>query len=379
MLPRSLMAAPKILVVDDQPINVQLLKSKLEREGLEVIAASTGIEAINLVSEEWPDLILLEMIMPDMDGIEVCQRLQSREETRSIPVIFITARPTKEIKLEGLRVGAVDYITKPIDLDEALARVQTQLRFGTLNRQIFDLQRRLEESRRAATIGAITQSITHNFNNLLGVVIGYLDLIKVFHDKPDHVKSNAVHVEDAVQRIVSIIQQLSSLGVKIRPPLITTRLDRLIEGAVSRFHNDYKLTALVTVTNPSGRLEIDANTEVFDEIVSRVLINAWESYDQQPVDQRPIYLTTQIVEKPGEPKFIEIRIEDRGRGIDPGIRDRMFEPFISSKQTSGVGVGLTITRQALRTLGGDVTIEDRLGGGTIAILLHPVSKRVKRS
>lgn len=379
MLPRSLMAAPKILVVDDQPINVQLLKSKLEREGLEVIAASTGIEAINLVNEEWPDLILLEMIMPDMDGIELCQRLQSREETRSIPVIFITARPTKEIKLEGLRVGAVDYITKPIDLDEALARVQTQLRFVALNRQILDLQRRLEESRRAATIGAITQSITHNFNNLLGVVIGYLDLIKVFHDKPDNVKSNAVHVEDAVQRIVGIIQQLSSLGVKIRPPLITTRLDRLIEGAVSRFHNDYKLTALVTVTNPSGRLEIDANTEVFDEIVSRVLINAWESYGQQPVDLRPIYLTTQIVEKPGEPKFIEIRIEDRGRGIDPGIRDRMFEPFISSKQTGGVGVGLTITRQALRTLGGDVAMEDRLGGGTIAILLHPVSKRVKRS
>ncbi len=379
MLPRSLMAAPKILVVDDQPINVQLLKSKLEREGLEVIAASTGIEAINLVNEEWPDLILLEMIMPDMDGIELCQRLQSREETRSIPVIFITARPTKEIKLEGLRVGAVDYITKPIDLDEALARVQTQLRFVALNRQILDLQRRLEESRRAATIGAITQSITHNFNNLLGVVIAYLDLIKVFHDKPDNVKSNAVHVEDAVQRIVGIIQQLSSLGVKIRPPLITTRLDRLIEGAVSRFHNDYKLTALVTVTNPSGRLEIDANTEVFDEIVSRVLINAWESYDQQPVDQRPIYLTTQIVEKPGEPKFIEIRIEDRGRGIDPGIRDRMFEPFISSKQTGGVGVGLTITRQALRTLGGEVTMEDRPGGGTIAILLHPVSKRVKRS
>ena len=379
MLPRSLMAAPKILVVDDQPINVQLLKSKLEREGLEVIAASTGIEAINLVNEEWPDLILLEMIMPDMDGIELCQRLQSREETRSIPVIFITARPTKEIKLEGLRVGAVDYITKPIDLDEVLARVQTQLRFVALNRQILDLQRRLEESRRAATIGAITQSITHNFNNLLGVVIGYLDLIKVFHDKPDNVKSNAVHVEDAVQRIVGIIQQLSSLGVKIRPPLITTRLDRLIEGAVSRFHNDYKLTALVTVTNPSGRLEIDANTEVFDEIVSRVLINAWESYDQQPVDQQPIYLTTQIVEKPGEPKFIEIRIEDRGRGIDPGIRDRMFEPFISSKQTGGVGVGLTITRQALRTLGGDVAMEDRLGGGTIAILLHPVSKRVKRS
>ena len=93
------MAVPKILVVDDQPINVQLLKRKLEREGLSVIAAYTGIEAIDLVQREKPDLILLDVMMPDMDGIEVCQRLQAREDTRSIPIIFITARSTKESKL----------------------------------------------------------------------------------------------------------------------------------------------------------------------------------------------------------------------------------------------------------------------------------------
>jgi response regulator RpfG family c-di-GMP phosphodiesterase len=103
-------------------------------------------------------------------------------------VIFITARTTKESKLEGLNVGAVDYITKPIDLDETLARVQTQLRFVTINRQLNELTRRLEESRRAATIGAVTQGIAHNLNNLLGVVIGYLDLVKAYHDKPDQVK-----------------------------------------------------------------------------------------------------------------------------------------------------------------------------------------------
>jgi two-component system, sensor histidine kinase and response regulator len=373
------MAAPKILVVDDQPINVQLLKRKLEREGLEVIAAYTGLEAINIVNEEMPDLILLDVMMPDMDGIEVCQRLQSREETRSIPVIFITARTTKESKLEGLGVGAVDYITKPIDLDETLARVQTQLRFVAVNRQMVDLQRRLEESRRAATIGAITQGIAHNLNNLLGVVIGYLDLIKVYYDKPDQVKRNAMHVEDAVQRIVSIIKQLSSLVVKIRPPLIKTSLARLIDGAITRFHADYKLTSPVTIDNPLGEFEIDANTEVFDEVLSKVLMNAWESYDHKPADQRPITIATQLLDKPGDGKFVEIRIEDRGHGIDPEIRDRMFEPFISSKHTVGVGMGLTITRHALRTLGGEVTVADRAGGGTIAILLHPVEKRVRKT
>src|SRR5258706_2807471 len=145
------MAAPCILVVDDQPITVQLLKRKLEREGIRVIAAYNGLEALEFVKKDKPDLILLDVMMPDMDGIEVCERLQASEDTRGIPVIFITARTAKASKLEGLGVGAVDYITKPIDLDETLARVQTQLRFVTINRQMGDLQPLLEESRTAAT------------------------------------------------------------------------------------------------------------------------------------------------------------------------------------------------------------------------------------
>ncbi|MEJ1971681.1 MAG: response regulator [Lacunisphaera sp.] len=182
------MATPKILVVDDQPINVQLLKRKLEREGMAVATAYSGQEALNLVASDKPDLILLDVMMPEMDGIEVCQRLQADLETKSIPIIFITARTSKEGKIEGLGVGAVDYITKPIDLDETLARVQTQLRFVQINRELVDLQRRLGDSRRAATIGAVTQGIAHNLNNLLGVVIGYVDLIKAYHEKPELVK-----------------------------------------------------------------------------------------------------------------------------------------------------------------------------------------------
>jgi len=373
------MSASKILVVDDQPINVQLLKRKLEREGLGVVAAYTGLEAIDMVDREKPDLILLDVMMPDMDGIEVCQRLQAREETRSIPIIFITARSTKESKLEGLGVGAVDYITKPIDLDETLARVQTQLRFVAINRQLLDLTRRLEEARRAATIGAITQGIAHNLNNLLGVVIGYLDLVQVYFDKPEQVKKNTKHVEEAVQRIVSIIKQLSSLVVKIRPPLVKTGLPRLLESGVARFHADYKLAAPVTIDNPLGDLQIDANIEVLDEVISKVLMNAWESYDNEPADPRPITLSTRIVEKPDEGKLVEIRIEDRGRGIEPEIRDRIFEPFISSKHTVGVGMGLTVARHALRTLGGEVAMADVAGGGTVCILTHPLEKRVRKT
>jgi CheY-like chemotaxis protein len=372
------MAAPSILVVDDQPINVQLLKRKLEREGIQVTTAYNGIEALELVKRAKPDLILLDVMMPDMDGIEVCQRLQADEQTRSIPIIFITARTTKEGKIEGLSVGAVDYITKPIDLDETLARVQTQLRFVAINREMIDLQRRLVEARRAATIGAVTQGIAHNLNNLLGVVIGYLDLIKAYYDKPEQVRKNAQHVEDAVHRIVSIIKQLSSLVVKSRPPLSKAPLGPLLQNSITRFHTEHHLKAPVTVENSLGDLPIETNFEVFEEVLSKVLINAWESYDNQPTDPRPIWVRTRLVEAAGEPATVEIRIEDTGRGLDDEIRDHIFEPFISSKHTVGVGMGLTIARHALRNLGGEAIVVDRDGGGACTILTHPVEPRKPR-
>ncbi len=369
------MPAPKILVVDDQPINVQLLKRKLEREGMQVVAAYSGQEALDLTAQEKPELILLDVMMPEMDGIEVCQRLQASEDTRSIPVIFVTARSSKEGKLEGLGVGAVDYITKPIDLDETLARVQTQLRFAAINREIIDLQRRLTESRRAATIGAVTQGIAHNLNNLLGVVIGYLDLIKAYADKPELVRKNAQNVEDAVQRIVVIIRQLSSLVVKTRLNVTQISLQRILEGGVQRYQAEYKTNQPVVVNNPLGDFIIETHIEVFEEVLSKILINAWEAYpDGTPPDQRPITLSTALLAQKDEARIVEIRIEDQGRGIDPEIRDHMFEPFISGKRTVGVGMGLTVARHSLRNIGGEVMMEDRPGGGAVAILLHPVAQ-----
>lgn len=372
------MPAHSILVVDDQPINVQLLKRKLEREGIRVVAAYNGLEALECVRKDRPDLILLDVMMPDMDGIEVCQRLQANEDTRSIPVIFITARTSKEGKLEGLGVGAVDYITKPIDLDETFARVQTHLRFVAINREMVDLQRRLVEARRVATIGAVTQGIAHNLNNLLGVVIGYLDLVKAYYDKPEQVKKNAQQVEDAVQRIVTIIKQLSTLVVKSRPPLLKSNLQRLLEGAVERFKADFRITTPITITNPLGALMIDSNSEVFEEILGKVLLNAWESYDNRPGEPRPIWIKTELLDRAAEGKAVQITVEDQGRGLDPEIRDHVFEPFISSKNTVGVGMGLTIARHALRNLGGEVTMTGRTGGGAAAVLVHPVEKTIPK-
>ena len=366
------MSRARILVVDDQPINVQLLKRKLERCELDVSTANNGLEALEQVKLHKPDLILLDLMMPDMDGIEVCERLQASSDTRSIPVIFVTARTTKESKLEGLAVGAVDYITKPIDLDETVARVQTQLRFAAINRENLELQRRLEESRRAATIGAVAQGIAHNLNNLLGVVIGYLDLIKSGYDKPANVKKNAQNVDDAIQRIVGIIRQLSTLVVKSRPELTRAPLQRLLDGGIRRFHSDYKLEASVTVNNAVPDMEIDTNIETFEEVLSKLLINAWESYHEGPLDRRPVTIQTRVFDRPRGEKMLEVRVDDEGDGIAEDIRDRMFEPFVSTKRTVGVGMGLTIARHSLRSVGGEVTMAARTPRGASALVVHPV-------
>jgi two-component system sensor histidine kinase/response regulator len=369
------MTAPKILIVDDQPVNVQLLRRKLEREGMRIVSAYHGAEVPILVAREKPDLILLDVMMPDIDGIEVCQRLQENEETRAIPVIFITARASKEGKLEGLGVGAVDYITKPIDLDETLARVQTQLRFVTINRQLLDLTRRLEESRRAATIGAVTQGIAHNLNNLLGVVLGYLELVRNTAEKPEQVRRNVTSATDAVQRIVGIVRQLSFLGINSRLHRTRCQLSELLDGAIARFRHEAEVYPIIEVDNSHEDLVIETHVELFEDAVGKILLNAWEAYGDHPVTDRRIWLSTELLDDPTEGRSLRLTIEDAGRGIDPEVRDHLFEPFISTKRTVGVGMGLTVARHALRNLGGEVTINDRTGGGAIVILLHPLEKR----
>jgi signal transduction histidine kinase len=117
---------------------------------------------------------------------------------------------------------------------------------------------------------------------------------------------------------------------------------------------------------------------VFEEVVSKVLSNAWEAYEPGPAGPRPISIHTSLIEKSGKDKFLQIRIDDHGHGIDAEIRDRVFEPFVSTKHTVGVGMGLTIARHALRNLDGEVMLNDREGGGTSCVLLHPLEQRPRK-
>lgn len=135
----------KILIIDDSKLIVEFGKSILSKEGHEVSYAPDGYKALEIVSEEKPDLILLDVVMPGIDGYEVCRRLKAEEKTHDIPVIMLTSKGETEDKIKGLNIGAVDYVTKPFDAGELVARVNTQLRVKELHEALQEKNRLLQE------------------------------------------------------------------------------------------------------------------------------------------------------------------------------------------------------------------------------------------
>ena len=133
------MAKDKILIVDDNKTNLKLMSQMLEKSAFEVNTAVSGEECFKNISELKPDLILLDIVMPNMDGYEVCKQLKKNKNTSNIPVIFLSAKKDPADKVKGLSLGAVDYITKPFDAGEVVARVKSQLKFLKLHRQLLHL------------------------------------------------------------------------------------------------------------------------------------------------------------------------------------------------------------------------------------------------
>ncbi|MCP4608976.1 MAG: response regulator, partial [Planctomycetes bacterium] len=157
-----------ILVVDDVPANLHLLVGILTKQGYTVRPASSGRMALLAAQAEAPDLILLDIMMPEMDGYEVCEQLKADERTRDIPVIFISAMSEVLDKIKAFSAGGVDYITKPFHKKEVLARVNTHL-------TIHNLQKDLQEQ--VAELNAFAHTVAHDLKNPLGIIIGYVDIL----------------------------------------------------------------------------------------------------------------------------------------------------------------------------------------------------------
>ncbi len=161
----------KILVVDDNPLNLKLLSTIMKNEGFDIIVAKDGVHGLMAAQEEKPALILLDIMMPGIDGFEVCQKLKANPETQDIPVIFLTAKTDSEGVVKGFEVGAADYVTRPFNRIELLARIKTHLALKKTRDKVLDLERR-------NSILAMIATTNHEINQPLTVLTGNLFLLK---------------------------------------------------------------------------------------------------------------------------------------------------------------------------------------------------------
>lgn len=159
-----------ILTVDDTPANIRLLTHYLEKQGYRVITAEDGFEGFKAAIQYHPDLVLLDIMMPGTDGYEVCELLKAEEETKDIPVVFLTAKADVEDKIRGFELGAVDYITKPFNLVEIATRVETQLNLKYLQEQNSLYREILSETRRLVNLGIVGEAVFQHVHDQLDYI-----------------------------------------------------------------------------------------------------------------------------------------------------------------------------------------------------------------
>ena len=353
--------ASHVLVVDDQPINVQMLARKLQFAGIRVSTAFDGPEALAKVKEDAPDLILLDVMMPGMDGIEVCTRLKSDERTVNIPVIFITAKDAKESKLQGLELGAVDYITKPIDLDETLARVKTQLDMARMHKKMLEFQEYEAYRLRQASVMRLTQGLAHNVNNHLGVAVGYLDLLKSQLQDAALSLTTAEKLYVALDNIGVLVKQLRVLEDYSKPQLSLTSIPEVIKEVIAKVKAKFPNHNLNFVDD-SIHLSIETDQEKLALALEAGVTNACESYDEAGQVNILVLKTKDRV---------HIIVEDTGRGL--GINaEQAFDPLVTTKGIVGAGFGLPLARHALGAIGGSVRLEANNPVGTAYTISLPV-------
>jgi signal transduction histidine kinase len=351
--------APNVLLVDDTAENLRLLAGMLASRGFDVRPVTSGAEALEAVATEPPDLILLDVTMPGMNGFEVCGRLREHEEWRKIPVIFLTALTDVSDKVKGFQAGGVDYITKPFQLEEVLARVASQLALRQARR---DLERTIQklgelEQLRDDLVGMIV----HDMRSPLTVLITQLQLLRM-----DLSGETGQSVDDALRGA----RQLSDLANALldvrrmeegKMPLKRTRVDL---GKVAA-----DVRAALAQLEPDRVIELNvAGTVVAscDEgLVRRVIENLVSNGIKHTPDGAALRI--EVTSANGR---VRVAVHDRGPGVPPAARERIFEKFGAvavrhDRSYHSVGLGLAFCKLAVEAHGGAIGVQDGTPKGSV--------------
>lgn len=359
--------APDILVVDDTPANLQLLSGMLKERGYKVRPVPNGKLALQAAKSAPPDLILLDINMPELDGYEVCTQLKRDERTRDVPVLFISALNETIDKVLAFGVGGVDYITKPFQFEEVDARVAAHLKLRRLQLDLakrnLELQQTNAELRRLQELrDNLTQMIVHDLRSPLTGVFGTFEIIADEADKLLPTSQEMLKLSrGALDQILSMINSLLDVSKIEAGEFQIQRCDcdlvalaREAADGLAGMRNKRQIS--IEPEEPSMRLSFDR------DLIFRVLQNLLgNAIKFTSTDGEVRILLTRRGDR------VRVSVIDNGPGIPPEYHRRIFEKFgqvQSGRTRSGTGLGLTFCRLAVEAHGGDIGVSSIVGKGS---------------
>ena len=403
-----------ILVVDDSKAISEFVQVVLEERGYKTITANNGSQAMVMAVEYRPDLILLDIMMPDVDGYAICGQLKADRKTRDIPVIFLSALNSQFDKIKAFKSGAVDFVTKPIQVEELTARVKSHLTISTLNRALQSSNRDLESlvsertkeleasNKKLAEINArleksigdyraaqeraanddeykakILSKLSHEILNDTNIIVGFAELIKVTGDRErqseyaDCIRESAgslVAAINTVQEYNNVI--IGRTAVNMQRVNIGTVLHNVCNKYTEQAQ---KRNIDINVNNEfSDGAEIFTDEMMLTSILNRIIANSLKFSEKGPIE-------IGASNNGGTAVFY---VRDCGIGIGPDVIDHVLEPFVRGVKTcdnsnKGLGLGLSIVNEYVQRLNGDIWFDSSPGVGTIFYISLPVNSNGK--
>ncbi len=373
-----------ILIVDDNFKNLQVLGSTLREAKYKTAIATSGFEALDFVNEKIPDLILLDIMMPQIDGIEVCKRLKINEKTKNVPVIFLTAKTDGSTIKEAFEAGAQDYISKPFKAIELLARVETHLEIKRNREELenlnFHLEEKVKERTRELTLANeklnkidkaksdFLNLISHELRTPLNAIKGFSYILKEevsenrYADFLDEINEAA----DKLVRISDISLLITSLQLdNFKKRTVFIRLEGFLQNIIDAFLLKFKHNQQIVVTQfdfPKSQIEVE--TTLISNALNILLDNAFKHNSKDG----KIYVNAKL-----EDNNIIISVLDEGKGFSQKALEQIFNFFIEKTifSASGLGVGLATLKLIMNYLSGTVSAENVDGKGAKVIFSFP--------
>lgn len=374
----------KLLIADDEPAIPLTLKAWAEEWGYDVVTANDGREAMCLLdAPDPPRIALLDWVMPELDGLEICRRLEAREGEKGPYIILLTARRERGDKIAALDAGAHDFLTKPVDPAELKSSLAVGARILNYEKALIEKNRQILQAQKWESLGILAGGVAHDFNNLLAAIIGNANLALYDAEAGLPVSESLRQILQSASRAADLAAQMLAYAGKGRFSVRNVDVAGLVASMAplleSSLGDEVRLEVDVTPDLPM----LKADAEQLRQVLVNLITNAGEAIGEGKgsvtlrvtvEDHIEAYgQHGQTEDGPCEPApgpYLRIEVDDDGGGMSPEVVERVFDPFFSTKFI-GRGLGLAAVAGIVRAHRGAIRVHTRLGSGSSFRLYFP--------